>query len=304
MKSKIIAVFLIICGLMLANVCQAISLPYANSRFVKIDGIQLHYRVWVPTQSPAKGTFLLIHGFSGSTFSWNALADSLVTPGYEVVAVDVPSFGYSDKSSKVNQSTSFRARLLFRFLDEVMPRPAYHLAGHSMGGGIVQAMALMEPSKTERLILVAPALFTRLTEGEVRRQNPWLAVAPIRNFVENAAHAWFITPSRIKKLLATAYGITPSKEQVMAYYRLLVIDGTASAILASASNAKEVQSLETVALSTPIFAIWGEADTWVPLQASKPRLELLGEPTLFLIPGAGHNPMETHFEDFWKLLDW
>ena len=86
--------------------------PFDNSRFFSIDSIRIHCRIWNENLVHPRGKVLLVHGFVGSTFSWRENIDTLVKSGYYVVAVDLPGFGYSDRSLKVNQSQSNKARIV------------------------------------------------------------------------------------------------------------------------------------------------------------------------------------------------
>ena len=108
--------------------------PYNNSQYVLVDGVTLHYRTWINDSTNLKPWILLVHGFSGSTYTWNKNIDTLVSAGYNVVAVDVPPFGYSDKNRRTNQSVDSRANLLWHFTKEICQNERWILFGHSMGG--------------------------------------------------------------------------------------------------------------------------------------------------------------------------
>ena len=72
--------------------------PHENGHYVEIAGQTLYYRVFTPPDgSPSKGRILLVHGFGGSTNSWNVTAPKMASMGYLVVAADLPGFGYSEK---------------------------------------------------------------------------------------------------------------------------------------------------------------------------------------------------------------
>jgi pimeloyl-ACP methyl ester carboxylesterase len=61
---------------------------------------------------------------------------------------------------------------------------------------------------------------------------------------------------------------------------------------------KEIAALDATALAIPALAIWGENDTWVSLQSRSNILERMPGVQLRVIEQAGHNPMETHFDQF------
>lgn len=295
-----IHILLVIVSLLFSGSLKAGRPVFSNSSFARVDGLKLHYRIWEPGVETAKGHVLMVHGFSGSTFSWQQAADSLSRAGYFAVAVDVPPFGYSDRAPRQNQSVTARAKLLHNFLQQEFPGTAWHLAGHSMGGGIVQAMALMYPESYESVTLVAPSLFSRIQKG---RASPpaWMLIPGLTTFAGNLAESWFITRARIEELLTSAYGATPDNKQVEGYLKPLLIPGTARGILHAQRFREEIAEPDIATLFVPALAIWGENDTWVPLQSRKHILEKAPEITLSVINDAGHNPMETHMGEFMSL---
>lgn len=276
-------------------------LPYGNSQSAVIDGVRLHYRLWPAPEEARRGTVLLVHGFSGSTHSWARTAPALQQAGFEVIAIDIPPFGYSDKSPRLNASNSARAALLKQWQDSLFPGRSWHLAGHSMGGGIVEALALMYPRETLSTVFVAGAVFGELKAGK-RQSNSLLRFRPVQCFLGNLAESWFITPRRIAGLLESAYGSPPDQEAILAYYRPLQIPGTARAILAGSAGSFEITALEVQDLQGPLLGVWGGNDTWVPLQGRQKILDRMPGIKIEVIQGAGHNPMETHPEAFNHIL--
>ena len=290
--------------------------PFSNSFFTNINGIELHYRHWKPAPDVDQTLehCLFLHGFSGSTFSWEGVADSLQKLGYEIVALDIPPFGYSDKSPRINQSVTARAELVHAFLEEVFPGEQWNLTGHSMGGGIAQALALMYPGTFVSVCFVAATLFSSITSHEEsepsrgterRKRGSVLGIWPLRPLAGSLAESFFITRRRVGKLLESAYGTEPGREQVEAYLAPLRIPGTAEAILASGRRNREIATLDATGLTVPAFAIWGENDTWVPYPSREKILEKMPGVKVYIIPGAGHNPMETHLDAFmetWSIL--
>jgi hypothetical protein len=78
--------------------------PFAESKFMSIDGKRWHYRQFEPSDS-ARGTMILVHGFSGSTFSWRKNQQVFADSGYRVISVDLPAFGFSEKDKNLMLSS-------------------------------------------------------------------------------------------------------------------------------------------------------------------------------------------------------
>ncbi len=276
--------------------------PFDNSYIIDVKGVDIHYRFWEVADGQVEGSILLIHGFAGSTFSWQAVADRLQEKGYEVVAVDLPPYGYSDKSHRTNQSVTAQAERLHDLVQLQFPGREWHLAGHSLGGAVVQAFALLYPEKVQGVVFVAPALFSRVQVVDHQSSRNALWNSPAGFVVGALAERWFISGSRVADLLESAYGIKPTKYQVRGYLEPLQVPGTARAILSSASYSAELHNLDAALFDVPAIAVWGDTDSWVPYTTRKNALERMPGVQIVMMEGVGHNPMETHTDEFIEIM--
>jgi pimeloyl-ACP methyl ester carboxylesterase len=276
--------------------------PFPDSRFMEIDGLRLHYRTWAPAAAADTLPWVLMaHGMGGSTFSWERNAPALAAAGFHVVAVDVPPFGFSDKNPDVNQSPDARAELLWIFLEGLKPGSRWHLVGHSMGGGIVQCMAILNPGSVDRVVFSDPALLGK--SGEMPMASmPLMKFQPLQWLFTGIGKVFLIREKNIRKFLTSAYSAEPDSADVAEYYRALKQPGTAKALIRSMAVSKPVIRINGLDFNTPAIAIWGNLDSWVPLEKSKPLLEKLPSIKTAVIEGAGHCPMATHPDRFNLLL--
>lgn len=281
-------------------------LPFDNSALANINGIRFHYRTYKPKDGAAKRKLLLVHGLAGSTFSFETAAPLICEGGTLVVSVDLPGFGYSDRSPLYDHSQKNRARDLWQLLflidnglDSDMAKEPWHLAGHSMGGGTVAAMAMQAPSRMRSLIFIDAALFER-------PRGSWpLAIPPLDRWVLLALENLALTEKRISSLLASAYGREPTPEQVEAYLAPLRLPGTARALLNFIRTAKNEDPEGLRDLKVPILGVWGSEDTWVPREELNRLLAIRPDTVMRLIEEAAHCPMETHPETFADIvLNW
>ena len=280
--------------------------PFSNSRFFSVSGVSFHTQIYRPTDNDIRGKILMVHGLGGSSYSFQALAERLQTTGYLVVLADLPGFGYSDRSPVYDHSQTNRAADLWQVLsqydqsDPALAGLAWHLAGHSMGGGTVTAMALAPQATVSSLILIAPSLMKRpaglasiMHLGPIKR---WLEV-----WLEHIVARRFA----IGYFLSSAYGRPATPEQISGYLKPLQLPGTARALSRLADWPQTIGPDSLGEVHQPIWVLWGERDTVISpdelslLQQAQPRL------TAHLIAGAGHCPMETHTDTVFELLsDW
>jgi 2-hydroxy-6-oxonona-2,4-dienedioate hydrolase len=265
-------------------------LPFYNSILTQIDGVRLHYRVWEP--DTLKGNVLLIHGFAGSTFSWRNNAEALSNKGYRVVAVDLPAFGFSDKSKAVNYSSYNQSNIVWKLISG-MDSSSWNIIGHSMGADIAGIMAITNPASTGKLIFVG---------GTAQGQKKSRAVAvlkfdPLQRWAEVIANWRFYNYKKFENLLSSAYGQLPDSLAVKGYLEPFTYEGSTTAIFdMAASAAYHNQEDYDLLTEKPILLIWGENDSWVPLKRAEAFKNNNKNTQLLIIPNSGHCVMETHPE--------
>jgi pimeloyl-ACP methyl ester carboxylesterase len=150
----------------------------AQSKFVRVNGVRLHYWEW---GEPGAPDLLLVHGWTGLGESWTRVAESL-RDRYHIIAPDHRGHGESDKPA-----TGYRLRDFFDDMCQLiesmgLKRPA--LVGNSWGGNIGTMMAAERPDLIERALLEDPvywkmihAAVSSLPQALARRARP---VAEIR----------------------------------------------------------------------------------------------------------------------------
>jgi pimeloyl-ACP methyl ester carboxylesterase len=274
--------------------------PFDNSKFIEVDSVVFHYRIWNDNVVHPRGNVLFVHGFCGSTYCWRKNWDPLIRAGYRVVAVDLPGFGYSERDETINQSQSNRARLLWDLLTQICPKDTlgWNIVGHSMGGGTVEAMALMQPARTRSLTIVDGMVFLKNEnlKGAFITTSRW---KDFKKLYVNYAEKSILKTSRLTRLLKNAYGYVPDPAVVEEYIKPLRIDGTAETIISIFSNADEICKLNASGLKTiPTMVVWGEDDGTISVRQGKKLKRHIPEIDLVIIPGARHMPMETNADVF------
>jgi pimeloyl-ACP methyl ester carboxylesterase len=273
--------------------------PFAESAYFNIDNTKIHYRLF-PAKDSLRGNVLLIHGFSGSTFSWRKNIDTLTRKGYRVLAIDLPAFGYSDRRTDFNHANSNRAKLLWTVIDKLhLNTQKWHISGHSMGAGVALAMAYLQPEKTGKIILVDGVGFNRPRNSLTMNL---LALAPVRRWVSVIAEYRYYNLPYFQELLGTAYSQPVDTESANGYLTPFKIQGSSEAILGMFRNNQEPVKMDYSNLQTKTFVIWGGQDRWVNIRAAHSFISQYPRAKLQIIPTAGHCPMETHPQEFNSLF--
>jgi pimeloyl-ACP methyl ester carboxylesterase len=266
--------------------------PFPESKFALIDDVRYHFREW--NSSGSKGNILFVHGFSGSTFSWRRNIDTLIDADYRVLAIDLPPFGYSDRNTEINFSATANGLRIWKLLDSLDTRK-WTVVGHSMGAGVVTAMAAMRPARTQSLILVDGVYFGE--QGGSKLISFVANRSVTKRWAEVIGKHFFYNQKKFTDLLTSAYSAPADSLAAAGYLQPFLIKGTASGIL-SMVNSKEIVNLNLDKLTMPIQIIWGTNDTWVSSQSGQSFMKRFPDSEFIFIDGAGHCPMETHAPQF------
>jgi abhydrolase domain-containing protein 6 len=106
---------------------------------------------------------VIIHGVGGHKEDWAGVQSALASQ-YEVFAIDMLGFGGSSKTGD-DLSMATQAEAIAKLLDAHSIHKAL-LVGNSVGGWVAATFAATYPDRTEKLVLIDPAGFRAMFEGE------------------------------------------------------------------------------------------------------------------------------------------
>jgi pimeloyl-ACP methyl ester carboxylesterase len=267
-----------------------------GAEFIKIDGVKLHYRrTGVVNRDPAAPVTLVLHGAASNLEEpYAALADSLA--GRDVVWLDRPGLGWSERPTSGRWSPQREAALIADFLDALGVQTVIAV-GHSWGGAIAMRLVIDQPDRVHGQVLVAPPLCAWI--GEPAWFNPasfWPLIGPFitRIFVPITGEA------ALEKGAINAFypeGV-PNNYLTASSLPLLL---RPSVWLANAADMRDVnrhlelQEKYYVDITQPTIILAGKADSVVWTHRHSGLVsKRMQNAELRLIPGAGHNPHHGH----------
>lgn len=256
----------------------------AASKFVEIDGMQVHY------SDEGKGVpIVLIHGTGASLHTWNDWTVKL-KENYRVIRMDLPAFGLTGPNKNGNYTIKNYTKFLRDFLIKINVTNFY-LVGNSLGGNIAWNYTADYPNSVKKLILIdASGLPTN-------KKQPWIfkmAKTPIINSLFLYLTPRSIIKDNIEQVYQDDSKIT--ENLITRYHKMTLRTGNRKAFIDRAKidfNLKAEENLNKLkSIETKTLILWGENDSWIPLNNGKRMDSLMQNSELRVLKNVGHVPME------------
>jgi len=255
---------------------------------------------------------VLLHGIAHSSEAWASVIPALARR-YEVVAIDLPGCGRSDKP-ETDYSIGAQAAAV-RYALDALGLDLVTVVGHSLGGGIAMMLAYQYPERVGRLGLVSSAgfgrdlhpLFRAATIPVVPRYAMRVIFHPLvrrgRNIAGQllsraAGDPFFVNPSAYRREFeALLEGLEdPAAQRAF----------TATLRSASHLGGQAISALDRIGSARfPVLIVWGRADRVFPVAHAHHAAKVVPDARLVILDDCGHFPQIEATKEFTKLLlDW
>lgn len=114
-----------------------------------IRGIKVHYEVW---NESASRTCVFLHGFTGSTKTWEEII-RLLPSHVRAVAIDLTGHGLTEAPTDPSRYETAQQVADLDALFDHLQLSTFTLVGYSMGGRIALSYTLTHPHRVDQLIL-------------------------------------------------------------------------------------------------------------------------------------------------------
>ncbi len=282
----------------LENTVPAESLTDEDSRFIEVNGINVHYKIY----GQGEPVFILLHGFGASLFSWHEVTTPLTQYG-TVITYDRPAFGLTERplewEGESPYSQDSQVELVVGLMDAFNVEQAI-LVGNSAGGTIAMLTALKYPQRVQSLILVDPAVYAGggapawirplLGTPQMRHLGPLIARQIQSRGVEFIKTAWH-DPSKV----------TP--EILEGYQKPLRVANWDKALWELTIASRESKLADRLTeFNMPVLVITGDDDRIVPTEQSVRLAGEIPNADLVIIKQCGHLPHEEQPDEFMQAV--
>jgi pimeloyl-ACP methyl ester carboxylesterase len=280
-----------------------------QSGFTELGSLRVHH-----THGGRGTPVLFIHGLGSSGYiEWRFNLES-TAHRHRVFAPDLPGFGRTEKP-RARYGVPYFTRFIERYMDARGLRSAA-VVGASLGGRIALELALENPDRVRKLVLVNSLGFGRpnahVSYGLVT--IPRLGEA-VMGMARDALH-W--APSHlIRRVAGRLSGASHDLKRTMddTYLdnlrELYAAEGYHDAYLATVRSLVRPKALfgghhdatmRLDELQIPVQLIWGAQDPLFPLAHATRAHSLIKGSKLAVIEGAGHTPQAERPEEFNRVL--
>jgi pimeloyl-ACP methyl ester carboxylesterase len=234
---------------------------------------------------------VLVHGDGETARDWRWIAPAVVAAGYRVVAPSLPGHGATAETT--SYAMEELAAWLGRFLDAVQIDRAT-VGGNSIGGLIPVHLALQQPKRVSRLLLIDSA-------GLGRAVNPVLGFETLPVLGEVAVGMVFLPGGPPPRGAGRAQNLFAQPLRVPPEWWLDQLRWGAGKPILAASLACKRAILDAAGqhhlvlgrlpeVTVPTLVMWGALDKVVPLVHGQAAARLLPNSRLEVLPGSGHVP--------------
>lgn len=130
--------------------------PVITSKFVQVEGLNIHYL------TAGEGEpIVLLHGWPTSAYLWRNILPTL-SDHYQIIAIDLPGFGKSDKRLGDSYSFKYYSKVLGGFI-KTLGLEKITLGVHDLGGPLGLYWAVNHLDQVNRLILFNTLVYPKLS---------------------------------------------------------------------------------------------------------------------------------------------
>jgi pimeloyl-ACP methyl ester carboxylesterase len=267
---------------------------------LRVEGVSLHYRR--QGQGPS---VVLLHGASGNLRDWTLGAFEAIARDHDTIAFDRPGLGLSDWPGPQGARLDVQVRLMREALN-VLGVSRVILVGHSYGGSVALAWALLDPASVAGLMLLASP--SQVWPGGLGLSTNLLANPAVGPLVAGTIPA--VLPDAVAEGAAARVfapqSPPPGYVAHLGFDRVLRAQALRANALQLAALKDQIRTMvpHYPALAMPVEALHGTADTTVPLAIhSEPLAAQVAQARLTRLEGIGHMPHHAALPDVLAALD-
>ena len=255
-----------------------------EGRLARIGAFDIHVLTY--GSGPAV-VFLHGSGPGASAYSnFKQNIEAVVNAGCQAILLDLVGFGYSSKPTDRDYTTELFASTTSTALDS-LGIGACTLVGNSLGGAICIRIALDDPERVDRLVLMAP--------GGIEDRETYFAMPGIAKMVSSFVGGE-LDRNGLKTILETLVHDASLVTEELIEERFYILKSQPREVLSRMVIPSMADELGD--LSCPIYGFWGEQDEMTPVSGAHKFLGQCHDCRFTLLANCGNWVMLEHQQFF------
>jgi len=266
---------------------HAIAVP--EGKYVDIgDHLQMHYI------DVGRGTPLLfLHGSGPGASGWSNFKKNFpffAERGHRALVIDNLGFGHSSKPDDRDYTLDFVTGGVIKLLDRLDIEKCA-VIGNSHGGAVAIQLALMQPERVSKLVLMAP--------GGLEERETYMQMSGIRTMMKVFLGPDGITPDGMREVFGLQlYDPTQLDEDTLDE-RIEIAHLQPKRVMSSLQVPHLTPHLDKIAC--PVLGWWGANDNFCPVSGATTLAKHCKDARVHLLSRCGHWVMVEHTEVFNRL---
>ena len=258
------------------------------SRFIEINGMQVHLRDEGPHDDPAP--IVLLHGTSASLHTWDGWAVAL-RDKRRVIRFDLPGFGLTGPNRQNDYSTETYVTFVRAVLDKLGVQ-RFVVAGNSLGGQIAWSVAAAMPDRVAGLVLVDASgyPFELLTTPQSIPIGFRIAAIPGLRLLSEYTLPRGLVESSVRSVYGDPSKVTP--ELVDLYSAMARREGNRKALGRRIDQGYTGDVALLKGIKAPTLILWGGKDRLAPMEFARWFARDIPGAKLVVFDDLGHVPQE------------
>ncbi|MGI0008704.1 MAG: alpha/beta fold hydrolase [Nitrosopumilaceae archaeon] len=243
-----------------------------KEKFVQVGANKIRYL----EEGGSDANVLLIHGLGASAERWARVIPYL-SKKYNVIAVDLIGYGFSDKPS-VDYTPVFFSQFIFDFLN-TLGITKTSMIGSSLGGQIAAECAITQSRVIEKIVLVSPS-------GIMKRSTPTFdayTLAALYPTLEGTKTVFQMMAGEHKEI---------DSNTIDGFIQRMTLPNAKMAFMSTILGIRNAVSLSERLgeISVPTLIVWGKQDTLIPIAYSKDFVSSIKNCQFVEMESSGHTP--------------
>ncbi|MGG3888158.1 alpha/beta fold hydrolase [Metabacillus fastidiosus] len=246
---------------------------------MNILGVNIHYEIYGTDMN--KPTLVLVHGFLSSTFCYRRIIP-LLQSEFRIIAIDLPPFGKTEKSTRFVHSLNNMAKVIIELLEKLQIKNAI-LVGHSLGGQVSLNAVNQKPEMFKKVVLLCSSSY-------MKRLHPTLICGSYIPYFYLCIKHWLARQGILKNLYNVVHDRTLIDQEMMeGYLEPFHDDQIFRALTRMIRDHEGDLPSETLnKIETPSLLIWGEEDKVVPVHIGEKLSKDLPNSNFISFKKTGH----------------